>query len=111
MPNKTNHARQFMPFNALKGYYLLVEKEWNNAVKEEYVRHDSVEELAFKLSQLQPGMMVSITYLRDGEIFCLEGMVSKIDNTFHKIQIVKKEVDTDSIISISGEKIHDLEAD
>lgn len=87
-----NRAKQFMPFDALKGFKEAIkEKEriivpFNEPTEEDIIRINDT------LTKLKKGMMVKITYYDKDSYVLIEGLVSKIDPIKNSITVVKKEV-------------------
>lgn len=103
MANMTNieRAKQFLPFNALRGYYTLVKEKEKVIEKKKSLSEDELERLEIEFEKIKVGMMVKIKYYNEDHYECIEGMVSKIDLVFRKIRIVKEEIMIDDIIDIN----------
>jgi len=104
-----DRAKQFLPFNSLRGFYDLV----NNAEKRIESRRrltvDEVERLSFKINQIRKGELIEVTYyLVDGYIK-LTGMVTFIDDVYKTIKIVDEIVPIKDIIDVVGENIKNIE--
>lgn len=93
-------AKVFLPFAALKGYNELVKEK--EIVKEDkkILSEDELEYLSFQINKIQKGQIIKIKYYNDGGYVILEGMVSKIDEIYRKIYIVKQEINLDDISNI-----------
>ena len=97
---KADRAKQFLPFDALKGYKeAILEKQ---IVKEDrkILSEDDEILLSNKLSMIHRGMMVKITYYDTYYYNTISGLVSKIDDITRTITIVKKTINIDDIIDI-----------
>ena len=80
-------AKQFMPFAALKGLEdALAEKE-KIPVTRITLSDELAEELSEKLSKIQKGMIVSVTYYGDEEYIQENGTVQSIDSIMKQMQI------------------------
>lgn len=103
MANMTNieRAKQFLPFNALRGYYTLVKEKEKIIEKKKNLSEDELDRLEIEFEKIKVGMMVRIKYYNIDHYEIIEGMVSKIDLIFRKIRIVKKEILIDDIIDIN----------
>ena len=95
-----NRARQFLPFNSLRGYYDLVRKQEIIKAKKKVLADEEAAIISDKLNMLKRGMLVKIKYYKDYGYIEIEGMVANIDSIFHKITIVKEIINFDDIISI-----------
>ena len=111
MVNKADRARQFLPFDALKGYKEAIMSKRKVVLTKKELSEDEAENLSYKFNQIQVGMMVKIIYFENNEYISIEGMISKIDFDNKYIQIVKKKVNINSIVNISGKEIKDIEVD
>lgn len=100
-----DHARQFMPFSPLKGYYELIKEREKILVDRRELSEDAAELLSQKLNRVEKGMMLKAVYYSNGEYVSKEGMVSQFDEIFHSLTIVKTKIDFEDLLDISGEKI------
>ena len=106
MNDKTDRARQFMPFASLKGYYDMVrEKEKIISEKRELSEYKA-EILSNKLLRVKKGMVVRAVYYHIDGYVKAEGMVSNIDFDFRTITIIKTKIPFDDIYDISVENTH-----
>lgn len=89
-------AKQFMPFAALKGFELELEKAEFRPVEKVIFSEDAAEELDRKLREVQRGDMVSVIYYkktaRGGTYLARTGMVSKVDLIDRSLTIVKERI-------------------
>lgn len=102
---KADRARQFLPFNSLRGYYDLVKKAEIVRSKRKVLAEEEAMLLSNKLSLVKRGMLVKVTYYQDYGYISLEGMVSNIDLVYKTITIVSKKILIDDIIDISSNEI------
>ena len=103
-----DRARQFMPFDALKGLKEEIRKREKIKVPKKELSPDGVEMLEYKLQQVKKGMMIKVIYFTNNEYLALEGMVSNIDTIEHKITIVKQVIPIKDIYDITGEDIKEI---
>lgn len=99
---KSDRAKIFMPFDALKGFReALLEKERIRADKK-ILSESQKEELNRKVLQIENQMMIKVIYFdrKTEEYIALQGVVTKIDNTYKTIKIVKKEISMEDILEI-----------
>lgn len=95
-----DRARQFLPFNSLRGYYDLVRKEEIIKTDKKTLDEDEAQIVSNNLAKLRRGMLVKITYYQDYGYTSIEGMVSNIDYIYHTITIVSKMINFSDIIKV-----------
>ena len=102
MAKMTNveRAKQFLPFNALRGYYTLIKEKEKIKENRKILSIDEYERLEREFSKVEIGRIVWIKYYLDDHYEEIEGMVSKIDLILKKIQVVKKEIKIKDIIDL-----------
>jgi len=88
--NRVARARQFLPFDALKGLQeALREKEVEYEEKKD-LSEDTLNELNNKFNQIDNGSFVKITFYKNGKYSEIKGRVTNIDYIKKKIQINKE---------------------
>jgi hypothetical protein len=88
--NRVARARQFLPFDALKGLQeALREKEIEYEEKKD-LSEDTLNELNNKFNQIDNGSFVKITFYKNGKYSEIKGRVTNIDYIKKKIQINKE---------------------
>lgn len=92
MVNKSDRARQFMPFDALKGYKEAIKEKQKVVVEKVELSEDDAIALSRKLNEIKKGDMIKVIYYLDSEYICLEGMLSKINIDERYLMIVKTKV-------------------
>ena len=99
--NRVSRAKQFLPFDALKGLeQALREKEIEYEDKKE-LSEDTLQELNNKFNQVENGKYVELKYYKNGRYSKIKGIVTNIDYIKKKIQINKIEnISIYDIISI-----------
>ena len=99
--NRVSRAKQFLPFDALKGFSeALREKEIEYEEKKE-LSEESLVELNDKFNQIEIGRSVRLRFYRNGKYVEAYGRVTNIDYIRKKIQIDKNvNINTSDIISI-----------
>lgn len=91
MANKADRAKQFLPFDALKGLQeALREKEIEHEEKRE-LSEESLMELEKEFNKLEKGSNVKIKYYKNRKYVDITGIVTNIDYIKKKIQINKTE--------------------
>ena len=100
--NRGARAKQFLPFDALKGLQeALREKEIEYETKKD-LSEDTLQELNNKFNQIENGKYVKIKYYKNGRYSEIKGRVTNIDYIKKKIQISKIEnINICDIIHIS----------
>ncbi|MBQ8393780.1 MAG: YolD-like family protein [Clostridia bacterium] len=105
MSDRTDRARQFMPFSPLKGYDDLVkDKEKIISPKRELSEYRAGM-LSEKLIQVKKGMVIKIVYYQGDGYIKTEGMVSAIDFTTRQLTVIKNKISFDDIYDISSKDI------
>lgn len=90
MANRVARAKQFLPFDALKGLQeALREKEVEYEEKKD-LSEDTLNNLNDKFNQLDNGSFVKITFYKNGKYSEIKGRVTNIDYVKKKIQINKE---------------------
>lgn len=88
--NKVARAKQFLPFDALKGLQeALREKEIEYEEKKD-LSEDTLNDLNNKFNQIDNGSFVKITFYKNGKYSEIKGRVTNIDYIKKKIQINKE---------------------
>ena len=101
--DRTNRAKQFMPFDALKGFReALAEKERIIVPKKE-LSEERKEELDSKLRQIRKMDMVTVTYFQKDEYVKVTGVVSRIDESSRVLKIVNTSILFDDIVELEGD--------
>ena len=91
MVNRVARAKQFLPFDALKGLQeALKEKEIEYEEKKE-LSEDTLSELNDKFNQVENEKCIKLKYYKNGRYSEIEGTVTNIDYIKKKIQINKTE--------------------
>ena len=96
----SDRARQFLPFDALKGFKDLIKEVERVKVNKKELTEENIEKLSKTILSLEKGMMVRVIYFEQDEYLKLEGIVSKIDIANRFIVIVKKRISLDDIFEI-----------
>ena len=101
--NRVERAKQFLPFDALKG--LREELESREEKMSRVPRHDlteeRMEELSAELSRLYKGCKITMTFYRAGHYYELTGSVSNINIIYKYLLIGEEKVFFDDIYSLS----------
>lgn len=96
-----DRAKQFMPFDALKGFKEEINKRKRVVVAKRELSEDDLQELQNKVNLINTGMIVEITYYDNDQYVKIKGMVSKINFDLKYIVIVKTKINIDCIVNIN----------
>lgn len=103
--DRADRAKQFLPFDALKGFReALAEKEKIIVPKMELSDY-AKEVLDRKLHQVKKNRMITVVYFKDGEYLKMTGMVSRMDGDARLLKVVNTKIAFEDIEDISGEEI------
>ena len=102
---KADRAKQFLPFDALKGFKEAIKAKEKIIADKKQLSEDDAKILDYKLNKLSVGMMVKITYYLDNEYIKIEGLISKIDLDLQTIVVVKTKINIKNIINIESDEI------
>lgn len=97
---KSDRARIFMPFDALKGFREALAAKEKVLVSKPELSEDQYHLLDDKLEKFQIGDMLKIVYYEEEEYIEVEGILTKKDEIYKTIRIVKKVIPIKNIISI-----------
>ena len=102
MVSRITRAKQFLPFDALKGLKeALREKEIEYEEKRE-LSEESLEELEEEFNKINIGSIVKIKYYKNRQYIEAKGEITKIDYNKKRIQIDKmEEINISDILSIT----------
>ena len=98
--DRADRAKQFMPFAALKGLPEALAKKEKIVVPRPILSEEWLEELDYKMHQIQCGMIVSVTYYENEECLKKTGMVAKLSMDSRLLQIVDSRISFDAILNI-----------
>ena len=104
--DKAMRAKQFLPFESLKGFHEYLKSKERIVVERKQLSNDEYEELNRKILQVKKGMLIKVIYYEGKQAIEVEGMVTKIDLEFTKtIRIVDNNILVKDIVEISGKDI------
>lgn len=103
MMRREERAKQFMPFDALKGLKEALEDrlERHTRVQKEEVLEDKAQEISETISKLERGMEISVTYYKAFHYRTIEGQAVKIDKVYKYLQIGEERVFFNDIYEIN----------
>ena len=76
---RIERAKQFLPFDALKGYKEAIMAKRKVVIAKKELSEDDAENLSYKFNQIKVGTIIKVIYFSNEEYVVCEGMVSKID--------------------------------
>lgn len=100
MQNDIDRARQFLPFDALKGFRESLEKTEFLLENKKTLSSDSEEELNNKFLSLSIGNYVFVKYYYQFEYVESYGIVKKIDTIYKNLYLSNSKISFDDIIDI-----------
>lgn len=98
--DRADRAKQFMPFDALKGFREALEEKERIVVPKRELSEEQKEELDFKMRQVRKKDIVTVEYFHDGEYVQVTGMVSGIDEIGRVIKIVNTRIEMGDIVDL-----------
>lgn len=98
--SKADRAKQFLPFNSLRGYYDLIREKEKIKVERRILSDDDLEQISNKLIELKKNMMIKVTYYDSDSYRTISGLVSKIDLNLKYLVIVKTRISFNDITEI-----------
>lgn len=97
---RVSRAKQFVPFDALKGFREALAQKERIIVPKIELSEEVLEELDRKLHSLQSGQMVSVTYFHNSEYVKVTGIFVKIWESSRTMQVVNTKIPLDDIREI-----------
>lgn len=100
MQNNLDRAKQFLPFDALKGFRKALEEKEKIVENKKSLDDDYFKELDIKIKNLKRGMNIRIKYYNELEYIETIGIIKKIDMNNKYIYILNSKIDFDNILDI-----------
>lgn len=101
--DRSNRAKQFMPFAALKGFREALEKKERIIVQKKELSEERKAEIAYKLHQIHKMDIITAEYFRNGEYLQITGAVSGIDEKSRVLKMVNTSIPFDDICDLQGD--------
>lgn len=98
--SKQNRAKQFLPFNSLRGYYDLIKEKEKIVTKKRELSDYDLEKLSNKINMLEKNMMIKVTYYDIDSYKTIEGVLTRIDLNNKFLVIVKTKISFNDISDI-----------
>ena len=102
--NRRDRAKQFLPFNSLRGYYDLIREKEKEVVPKRCLSDYDIELINENLLKVEKNRMVKVTFYEIDAYKTIEGIVSKIDFDNNFITIVNTKISFNDISSIEVNK-------
>ena len=100
--NREDRAKQFAPFDALKGL--------REALREKEIEHERQQKkelsdedtraIQERLAQIKKGDELEVTYFKNGYYVSIKGVVLKIDTIYRYLQIGDEKIFFDDILKL-----------
>ena len=99
--DRADRAKQFMPFDALKGFQEALREKERVRVSKRILSEEEREELNRELSRIGKMDMVEAEYFQDGEYVSVKGMVSGINQQEGWLRIVNMQIRFEDIARLT----------
>ena len=96
----SNRAKQFAPFDALKGFQEALRKKEKMPVPKKEIAEEKAEEINQKLKQVTIGKLLTVVYYKDCEYIQLTGTIVKIEKNKRYLQMAETIIPLDDISDI-----------
>lgn len=103
--DKSNRAKQFMPFDALTGFREALREKERIKVERKELSEEKKEEIGYRLQQLKKMEVVTVEYYDRDEYVQMTGVVTKIDVNNKTLKIVETTVAFDNIYDLQLKEI------
>lgn len=97
---KADRAKQFAPFDALKGFREALKEKERIIVPRIELSEEMKAELNQKLHRIKNGDILTVVYYHNEQYEKITGMVSKFSETSRSLSIVNTVIDFDNIRDI-----------
>ena len=100
--NRQDRAKQFMPFDALKGLQeeLRKREERRSRVEKKVLSEEREEKLSSELLKVRKGARIRLIFYSNGHYLDLEGDVVEVNYTYHYIKMGNEKIFFDDIYEI-----------
>ncbi len=104
----SDRARQFLPFDALKGFKEAIKERQKVKVEKIELSDEMAVELSYKLNQVKKGMIIKVIHYDNEEYIETFGIVSEFNETFNYLKIVKTKILFENILDIQSDEIKEF---
>ncbi|MDF2843095.1 MAG: hypothetical protein K0R00_1521 [Herbinix sp.] len=98
--DRENRAKQFMPFDALKGLREALAEKERIIVPKHDLSEEQKEEINLKLSQVRKKDVITVEFFKNIEYVQLTGMVSQVDNINRILVVVNTKIPFEDISNL-----------
>lgn len=98
--DRTERAKQFMPFAALKGYEEALREKERIVVPKIELSEEMKEELDFIMQDIQKNDMIKVIYFQKDEYLQVTGLVSGLDKDAGILKVVNTKIVFANILKI-----------
>lgn len=98
--DRSNRAKQFMPFDALTGFREALREKERILVEQRELSEEMKERLDEVLRGIGKGSMVTVEYFEAGEYVQVTGLVSAIDLHERSITVVNRRIGFEDIVGL-----------
>lgn len=106
--DRADRAKQFMPFDALKGYREALEEKERIIVPKRDLSEEQKDELDRKLRRITRKDIITVEYFHNAEYVQITGMVSSIEVTSRILKIVNNSILFEDISDLQGEIFEEI---
>ncbi|MDD4624347.1 MAG: YolD-like family protein [Bacilli bacterium] len=100
MENNFNRAKQFAPFDSLRGFRALLEEKEKIKDLKKNLSEDEYEELSNKIKEIKKGNNIELIYYSNKEYIKINGLVSNIDFIYKFLVIGNIKINFNNIYKI-----------
>ncbi len=101
--DRASRAKQFMPFDALKGFREALLEQDCPGIPRKILSEDRKAELDTKLRQIHRKDIITAEYFKDGQYVQVTGEVAKVDERARGIQVAGRFIPFEDISDLQGE--------
>lgn len=105
--DRTERAKQFMPFAALKGFEDLVNEQTRSPEKRRELCEEDIQLISEKLAEIEKNDLIEITYYKIDGYTIKRGAVSEINFLRHYVTVVKEKIFFEDITKVDIIRRHD----
>ena len=106
--NEVDRAKQFIPFDALKGFREALRKREEVVIKKRELSQEDIDVINFKLARIKKGDLVKVTHYQKTHYVETNGIVSEINEIDKYLRIVVMKIAFSDIVNIDIISSEDL---
>ncbi len=99
--DRSDRAKQFMPFDALKGFQEALREKERICVPKRSLSEEERAKLDRELARIGKMDMVEAEYFQDGEYVCVRGMVAAVSRQEGWLRIVNTQIRFEDIVRLT----------